>query len=57
MHREKSAKMTKSQKEIEAIEWQKNSYRDLTVVFIPPRYVDHNNMKEKSIPRWLFELK
>ena len=25
----------------------KNSYKDLTAFFIPPRYVDHKNMKEK----------
>ena len=34
----------------------KNPYRDLTPFFIPPRYVDHKNMNEKNIPRWLFEL-
>jgi len=33
----------------------KNSYRGLTAFFIPPRYVDHENMKIKNIPQWLFE--
>ena len=34
----------------------KNSYKDLTAFFIPPKYVDHKIMKEKNIPQWLFEL-
>ena len=34
----------------------KKSYKDLTVFFIPFRYVDHKNMREKNIPQWLFEL-
>ena len=38
------------------MKWQKNSYRDLTPFSIPPKYVDHKNMNEKNIPRWLFEL-
>ena len=34
----------------------KNSYRDLTAFFIPPRYIDHKNIKEENIPKWLSEL-
>ena len=33
----------------------KQFLQDLTVLFIPPWSVDHKNMKEKNIPRWLFE--
>ena len=33
----------------------KNSYKDLKAFFIPPMYADDKNMKEKNIPRWLFE--
>ena len=33
----------------------KNSYKDLKAFFIPPRFVDHKNIKEKNIPRWLFK--
>ena len=33
----------------------KNSYKDLTAFSTPPKYADQKNMKEESIPRWLFE--
>ena len=33
----------------------KKSYKDLTAFFTPPKYADQKNMKEKNIPRWLFE--
>ena len=39
----------------EPFKWQKNSYKDLTAFFTPPKYADQKNMKEKNIPRWLFE--
>jgi len=32
----------------------KNSYKHLTVFFIPPRYEDHKNMKEKKYPTEAF---
>ena len=48
--------LNKTQQESEAMKWQQNSYKNLTAFFIPPWYVDHKNMKEKNIPRWLFEL-
>ena len=33
----------------------KNSYKDLTAFFTTPKYADQKMMKEKNIPRWLFE--
>ena len=33
----------------------KNSYKDLTAFFTPPKYADQKNVKEKNIPWWLFE--
>ena len=33
----------------------KNSYKNLTPFFTPPKYADQKQMKEKNIPRWLFE--
>ena len=32
----------------------KNSYKDLTAFFTPPKYADQKNLKEKNIPWWLF---
>ena len=33
----------------------KNSYKDLTAFFTPPKYADQKDIKEKNNPLWLFE--
>ena len=44
-----------TQWESQPIKLQKNSYKDLTAFFTPPKYVDQNNMNEKNMPQWLIE--
>ena len=34
----------------------KNSYKDFTAFFTPPKYADQKNRKEKIIPRWLLRV-